>query len=147
MEIQGRDVDSAYFIPKLNVWFNEGILYPFISGDGIEGSNLIGSLIPSINLILPYTSPHYIKDTDAHDLYNFSMTCLENAQDILLRLEDVYEELFERKLTISSLNEVLVYPRVVDYGNNLQYSKNLTPSAYIADDIERLKRLKKMILK
>lgn len=25
MEIQGRDVDSAYFIPKLNVWFNEGI--------------------------------------------------------------------------------------------------------------------------
>ena len=147
MEIQGRDVDSAYFIPKLNVWFNEGILYPFISGDGIEDANLIGSMIPSINLILPYTSPHYIKDTNAHDLYNFSMTCLENAYAILKSLEEVYEELFERRLTVSALNEVLVYPRVVDYGNNLEYSKNQTPSSYVLDDIERLKRLKKMILK
>ena len=84
---------------------------------------------------------------NAHDLYNFSMTCLENAYAILKSLEEVYEELFERRLTVSALNEVLVYPRVVDYGNNLEYSKNQTPSSYVLDDIERLKRLKKMILK
>lgn len=50
--------------------------------------------------------------------------CLENAYAILKSLEEVYEELFERRLTVSALNEVLVYPRVVDYGNNLEYSKS-----------------------
>lgn len=147
MQIQGRETDSAYFIPKLKVWFNEGILYPFISGDGIEGANLEGTLIPSINLILPYSSPTYIKDATNEAIFDFSMTCLQNSKNILKALEEEYEELFERKLTLSSLNEVLVYPRIIDYGNNLSYSKNNTPSSYLEDDIEKLNRLKKIILR
>lgn len=147
MDIQQREVDYAYFIPKMNVWFNEGLLYPFISGDGIQGTELLGASIPSINLILPYTSPHFIKDTSKEAIYEFSLTCLENAKRILEALEKEYEHLFERKLTISALNEVMVFPRVVDYGDHLKYTANTCPSAYVSEDIEKLERLKKMILR
>ena len=147
MQIQNREVESAYFIPKLKVWFNESVLYPFISGDGVEKNEFFGSMIPSVNLIMPYASPHYIKDTTNHALYRLSQVCLENSKMILMALEDEYERIFERKLTVSSLNEVLNYPRVVDYGDNLLYSKNISASSYISDDIEKLSRLKKTILK
>ena len=36
MTIQGRDVDSAYFVPNLRSWFVESSLYPFIGGDGVK---------------------------------------------------------------------------------------------------------------
>ncbi len=33
MEEQGIEVESAYYIPKLKVWFNESYVYPFMGGD------------------------------------------------------------------------------------------------------------------
>ncbi|MFV0314612.1 MAG: nicotinate-nicotinamide nucleotide adenylyltransferase, partial [Anaerotignum sp.] len=36
MEIQGREVESAYFLPSLKTWFVETSLYPFIGGDGLD---------------------------------------------------------------------------------------------------------------
>ena len=98
-------------------------------------------------LLAAYSSPTYIKDATNEAIFDFSMTCLQNSKNILKALEEEYEELFERKLTLSSLNEVLVYPRIIDYGNNLSYSKNNTPSSYLEDDIEKLNRLKKIILR
>ncbi|MDO4720257.1 MAG: cytidyltransferase [Peptostreptococcaceae bacterium] len=146
MDIQGREVDYAYFIPKLKVWFNESVLYPFISGDGIEGTELLGAAIPSINLTLPYTSPYFIKEASKEAVYEFSLTCLENSKLILESLEKEYEQISERKLTISSLNEVMVFPRVVDYGNHLSHIPNACPSSYVAEDIERLKRMRRSVL-
>ncbi len=35
MENENRKVESAYFIPRLKVWFNESHLYPFIGGDSL----------------------------------------------------------------------------------------------------------------
>ena len=58
MTIQGRKVDSAYFIPNLKSWFVESSLYPFIGGDGVKREDETeSSLQASINLILPYGAP------------------------------------------------------------------------------------------
>ena len=35
MDMQNREVDSVYFIPRLKIWFNENSLYPFIGGDAL----------------------------------------------------------------------------------------------------------------
>ena len=40
MEIQGRKVESAYFIPSMRIWFVETSMYPFIGGgDGVVKTN------------------------------------------------------------------------------------------------------------
>lgn len=142
MDISGYDIDSAYYIPKLKVWFNENALYPFIGGDAVErkGSN-VNSLIPSVNMILPYASPVFIKDAQDKSVYNLSMVCLENSYHILKTLESEYEQLKERKLILSSLGEIFISPRYPDHGNDMNYDFNLTPTHYIKNDIEMLKRL------
>ena len=62
MTIQGRTVDSAYFIPNLKSWFVESSLYPFIGGDGVKREHETeSSLQASINLILPYGAPDVYK--------------------------------------------------------------------------------------
>src|SRR5665648_790013 len=55
MTIQGRMVESAYFVPNLRVWFLESTMYPFIGGDSVEreGLPMNSGLINSINLIMP----------------------------------------------------------------------------------------------
>lgn len=61
MDIQNREVDSVYFIPKLKIWFNENALYPFIGGDALwRDVYPKRNLLPSINLIMPYTSASFI---------------------------------------------------------------------------------------
>ena len=50
MEVQDREVESAYFIPNLKYWFVESTMYPYIGGDGIQSENkteynLINSII------------------------------------------------------------------------------------------------------
>lgn len=146
MEIQEREVDSAYFIPNLRLWFNENLLYPFIGGDTVwrnEEPNL--NLIPSINLILPYVSPHFIKDTSNDTVYDLSMTCLQNAKDILKSLETEYQVIYEKNLTLKRLSEVMLSPRYPDMGKNIEYDLNKKPSSYIQNDIERLIRLERTI--
>lgn len=142
MEIQNREVDSAYFIPKLRLWFNEALLYPFIGGDTLwRGVFPKKNIIPSINLILPYTSPTFIKGVSPESLYNLSMICIENALDILKVLEMTYQKINERKLTLSLLGEVFLYPRCPDQGKHISYDYNINPSTHLEKDLELLKRL------
>lgn len=146
MYIQGRDADCAYFIPNLRIWFNENLMYPFLGGDGIGwDSETIGNLIPSINLILPYYSPMFIKGASNEAIYNLSMTCLKNAKHILLALETEFKEIFEKNLTVKRLGEVLLSPRLPYLGENIYYDLNKEASRYLDVSIETLLKLERII--
>lgn len=147
MTIQGRKVDSPYFIPNLKSWFVESSLYPFIGGDGVKRErDSDSSLQASINLILPYAAPTFLHDAPKEAVYQFSMTCLENARDIFLALEEEYQDVFRRKLTLSRLSEAVISPRVPDLGSYMSYDLNLAASGYLLNGIERLIRLENVII-
>ncbi|QEK10983.1 cytidyltransferase [Crassaminicella thermophila] len=147
MDIQNRKVDSAYFIPKLKVWFNESFLYPFIGGDTMwRGEDLKTNIIPSVNLILPYTVPTFIQGASKESIYNLSYVCIENAMDILTTLEEEYQKIHERSLTLRHLGEVFISPKYPDHGKDIYYDMNLNPSHYLKNDLEHLKRLKMIML-
>lgn len=137
MAVKHRGVESAYFLPSLKVWINERDSYPFIGGDSIGRDADV-----SVNLILPYTSPAFIKKGDRAALYDYSMVCLENTREILKVLEREYQSTFEKKLTLKRLGEVITYPRRPEAGQGMVYDENLAPSVYIENDIRRLIRLK-----
>lgn len=147
MTLQGRLVDSVYFIPNLRSWFVESSLYPFLGGDGThrEDSSNAG-MIPSVNMILPYVAPNFMTDLPRGALYDFSMACLENANNILAALEEEYQLIFEKNLTLNRLSEAVISPRYPDKGLNISYDLNHPPSSYVASDIEHLKRLENLIL-
>lgn len=146
MDIQGREADCAYFIPNLRLWFNENLMYPFLGGDGmwLNNENIL-NLIPSINLILPYYSPMYINDATKEAIYNLSMVSLENAKSILQALEAEYQEIFEKKLTVKRLGEVLISPRLPYLGDNIYYDLNKEASHYMDASIETLIKLERII--
>ncbi|QXM06163.1 cytidyltransferase [Crassaminicella indica] len=147
MERQGRRVDSAYYIPKLKAWFNENAMYPFFGGDTVwRGSTPQRNLVPSINLILPYTSPTFIKDASKNSQYTLSKICIQNAIDISTVIENEYHNIHERKLTLASLGEVFISPRCPDHGKNMRYDLNFGPSDYLQNDLEQLNRLEQAIL-
>ncbi len=140
-------VDSAYFIPKIKVWFYESKLYPFIDGDAIwRGSIPDSNLINSVNLILPYSSASYIMDASQEAIYNVSETALINAIEIMSALEISYEKLNDRLLTIGRLGEVLNTPRYPDKGKHIFYADNIRPSEYIKDDLEQLRKMKSIYI-
>lgn len=148
MDIQNREVDSAYFIPKLKAWFNENAMYPFIGGDSLwRGVYPKRNLLPSMNLILPYTSPTFINDASNNALYNLSEVCIENAIDILTALETEYQAMNERALTLGLLGEVIIHSRCPDHGKNMDYDLSLNPSYYLKNDLELLKRLEHTVVK
>ncbi|SHJ97191.1 nicotinate-nicotinamide nucleotide adenylyltransferase [Paramaledivibacter caminithermalis] len=143
MDIQDREVDFAYFIPKLKVWFNESAMYPFIGGDTLwRGVYPKRNLVPSINLILPYTSPTFIKETSNEAIYNLSRVSIENSIEILTVLEAEYQKINERSLTLAHLGEVFISPRCPDHGENMNYDLKLNPSHYLKNDLTLLDRLK-----
>ncbi|MCI7302761.1 MAG: hypothetical protein MR704_13680 [Clostridia bacterium] len=147
MTIQGRKVDSAYFIPNLKSWFVESSLYPFIGGDGVKREyETESSLQASINLILPYGAPTFLSDASREAVYQFSMVCLKNARNIFLALEEAYQNVFERKLTLQRLSEAVISPRVPDLGSYMNYDMNLAPSGYLLNGIEKLIRLESVIV-
>ncbi|SHH01002.1 nicotinate-nicotinamide nucleotide adenylyltransferase [Tepidibacter thalassicus] len=147
MDIQNRDVDSVYFIPNLRLWFNENAMYPFIGGDTLwRGICPNRNLIPSINLIFPYTSLSFVKDSSKQSLYNLSKVCIENSINILETLEHEYEKINQRKLTLNHIGEVFKSPRYVDRGKNMSYDLNLNPSHYLKNDLELLNRMKDIII-
>jgi len=146
MEIQGRDYDYAYFIPNLRLWFNENLMYPFLGGDGMwQNNDNIMNLIPSINLILPYYSPMYIRGASKEAIFNLSMVSLYNAKFILQTLESEYQELYEKKLTVKRLGEVLISPRLPYIGDNIYYDLNKEASNYMDASIENLIKLERII--
>ncbi|NMM62662.1 cytidyltransferase [Clostridium sp. P21] len=142
MDMQNRDVESVYFIPRLKLWFSENSLYPFIGGDAMwRGIYPERNLLPSINLILPYTYPTFIRDTSKAAIFNLSKTSIENSISILEVLEDEYHILHEKNLTLSSLGQVFTTPRCPDHGANVDYNLNLSPSSYLKNDLELLLRM------
>lgn len=139
-------VESAYFLPRLKGWYVESTLYPFIGGDMVSrNEETDANLIPSINFILPYVVPSYMKDIQRDALYYFSLTCLENVHDILQVLEEEYQQAFGRRLTLGRLGEAIISPRCPDRGNCGQYDKNIAASVYVEDDIQRLIRLQSIM--
>ena len=141
------NVDAAYFIPKIKVWFYESKLYPFIDGDAIWRGNIPESnLINSVNLILPYSSANYIVGASKTAVYNLSEVALLNAIDIMSAVELAYESQNDRLVTIDRLGEVLNTPRYPDKGKNIFYSNNIRPSEYLWDDLEQLRKLKSFYL-
>lgn len=145
MEKSDMQVDSAYFIPRLKVWFNESKIYPFLGGDTVQSAlSYSGNIIPSINLIMPYSYPSYIKGADKINVYKLSEICLENSIAILSALEDEYQELNGRMLTMAQLGEVLVTPRYPDKGENTFIDMKVKASDLLRKDLEHLGRLKSM---
>ena len=134
--VRNRRVDGAYFLPNMGIWLNERDSYPFIGGDSIEGE-----ADASINLIMPYTAPKFIRNGDREAVFRYSMTCLENAKLILQVLEQEYQATFEKKLTLKRLGEVIARPRKPDPGRGVHYDENIAPSVYVENDIRRLARL------
>jgi hypothetical protein len=140
--MQNREVDGVYFIPRLKIWFNENSLYPFIGGDAVwRGAYPERNLLPSINLILPYTYPAFIRDASKSAIYNLSRTCIENAIDILEVIEDEYHIIHEKNLNLYSLGQVFTIPRCPDLGKNVDYNLNLSASSYLRNELELLTRM------
>jgi hypothetical protein len=124
----------------------ESNLYPFIGGDSIRREDgTYAGFIPSINLILPYVAPGFLQDVPKTALFDFSRTCLENARNILSVLEEEYQIIYERKLTLNRLSEAVISPRYPDKGIHMSYDPNQAPSAYITNDLEILMRLENLI--
>ncbi|MDR1774819.1 MAG: cytidyltransferase, partial [Clostridioides sp.] len=145
MDTQGREIDSVYFLPKLKLWFNERVLYPFIGGDPVwRGKSPKRNLIESNNMILPYTFPTFMKDLDKKDVYQFSKVCLENSYEILKSLELEYHKIYGRNLTLETLGEVITNPRIPEFGEEIYYNLSLTPTSYVMKDLELLSRFKIM---
>ncbi|MGI6735787.1 MAG: hypothetical protein ACOX41_00520 [Anaerovoracaceae bacterium] len=148
MTVQGAEVDSVYFVPNLRAWFVESSQYPFIGGDGVERhTGTIDDSFTAINMILPYLSPPFLSDVDSDAVYHFSMVCLENARDILRTVEEEYQKIFQRKLTLQRLSEAVNSPKLTDVGNCLDFDRTIAASAYVEDDIERLSRMRGILRK
>ena len=147
MTIKERTVDSAYFLPNLKCWIDENAIYPYIGGDSIkEEERPVSSLgnIPSLNLVLPYAVPSFLGSISGKSIYDYSMTCLENARSILRTLEEEYQNVFERKLTIKRLGEVITDPKIPDIGEHVAFDENVAASVYVEKDMERLIRMRKL---
>lgn len=142
IEDKSYEVVSPYFLPSLKVWFYESKLYPFIGGDGASKKLYpTRKFIDSINMMMPYTYPHYIKDASREDIMNLSRIALQNAFDIMQVAENEYQLKTHRMLTLERLGEVLINPRIPDKGSNLSYDMHIKPSDYIKEDLYLLKRL------
>ena len=147
MTIKERTVDSAYFLPNMKCWIDETAIYPYIGGDSMKDAekpvSCLGT-VPSLNLVLPYAVPSFLGDISGKSTYDYSMTCLENARSILKTLEEEYQNVFERKLTIKRLGEVVTELKRPDAGEYVVFDENVAASAYVEKDIERLIRMRKM---
>ncbi|HMM70427.1 MAG TPA: cytidyltransferase, partial [Gudongella oleilytica] len=140
-EIRNLNIDSAYFVPNLKLWFNESGQYPFLGGDMVRSDYLENNLIPSINFILPYVSPRFIKVKSQDSIYRMSEVSLRNTMDIFKAIEKLYQEINEKNLTIASLGEVIHIPRYPDLERSIGEKRHMKPSASIKMDLDYLKRL------
>lgn len=145
-KLGSRETESAYFLPNLQAWFSESGQYPYIGGDAVierfhEDENRQN---PVINLILPYAAPLFLKGKDKDKLYEFSMVCLENARDIMIATERIYQKTYEKKLTVARLSEVFHKVYIPDMDEKL-LEDDKSPSYYIERDIEKLYRLKGLV--
>ncbi len=147
MTLKERSVDSAYFLPNLKCWIDESALYPYIGGDSMKPKGTAAAacdLIPSLNLLLPFAVPSFLGEIPSASFYDFSMTCLENAREILKTLESEYQKIFEQKLTLKRLGEVITSPKNPDLLRHTRMDENMAASDFVEMDIEKLIRMKKL---
>lgn len=144
MTEQHLHAESAYFLPTLSVWLNERDCYPFIGGDSMDNAQNYSGYDnnPSINLVLPYVKPEFIGEGSVDAALLYSKTCLENAALIMETLQDVYQETYEKRLTLKRLGEVITQPRIPDIDVGVSFDENMDPTRFIANDMERLMRLR-----
>lgn len=142
-----READSIYYIPNMRGWFVESSIYPFIGGDTVRrDKRQVANLLPSVNLILPYAAPPISDYASKQAVFNLSLTCLNNARNILLALESEYLYLFGRNLTLNRLSEAIILPQCPDKGECVPYDPALTASIYLENEIEMLLRTRSMIV-
>ncbi len=142
IETMGHKIDSVYYFPRIRSWFNENQLYPFLGGDSLwRGQFPERNLLPSINLILPYTYPSFLINQSGEEVIRLSRICHENALDIIHTIEMEYNRIHSRKLTLMNLGQVITVPRAVDTGEGVQYDLNLSPSSLVNNYLEHLNRL------
>lgn len=144
MESNNRKVESAYFLPTLEIWLNERDCYPYIGGDSLESAagQRHDDRSASANLVLPYIKPGFIGDGDEAAAFAYSEVCLRNARRIMAALEQEYQKVFERKLTLKRVGEVFTNPRIPETDRGVSFDENLEPTNFLDNDIERLARLK-----
>lgn len=142
-----RDVEYIYYLKNLRNWFNENAMYPFIGGDYVKREGQKESfLLPSLNYILPYAYPHFIKDAHAEDIYHLSEVCIENAILFFEAIEKEYQLINEKSFSLYQLREIFEKTRIPDYGKSIDLDLNAKPSDYLKNDLEKLKRLKSMFV-
>lgn len=142
---ENLEVEYSYFVPRLRYWFKESDLYPYIGGDMVDTNLLNGTLIPTINLMLPYVSPSFIKEGTNESIYALSKTCLENAASLFLQLERVYLDVNGKTVALRDIFDILHHPRIPDY-KGLE-DMDLTVSTSIRNDLNLLRRLQASILR
>ncbi|MDO4568199.1 MAG: hypothetical protein Q4B99_04480 [Clostridia bacterium] len=134
MRVRGLEADCEYFIPQLRYWFTESVQYPFIGGDVIDAGQSVAGLAPSVNLILPYTWPRYLRNAPDGAVRRFSQTCLSNARSILRALESCHQLRYNTALTLRRLGEALYRPFLPEKGATVHYDLNAPASACVAED-------------
>ena len=144
MQANNIKVESAYFLPTLEVWLNERDCYPYIGGDSLQpaAGSISDDRSASANMVLPYIKPGFIANGDEEAAFSYSAVCLRNAHKIMSALEAEYQKVFERKLTLKRLGEVITIPRIPETDRGVTFDENLKPTNFIENDIERLSRLK-----
>ena len=143
---KGYAIDTVYYLPRMRVWFNENTMYPFIGGDSLwRGVFPQRNLLPSVNLILPYTMPSFLGSYSNEEIFNLSRVCLNNSLEILKAIEAFYNQTFDRKLTLKNLGQVMTIPRIVDLGAGIHYDLTASPSIYVEKGLENLMRIKAML--
>ena len=140
-------IESVYFVPNMRSWLIESDLYPFIGGDGIRVKEQIHSSpsLPSVNSILPYQFPSFMKGASMEAFYNMSGICLENARNIFLVLEKLYQDKYGRKLTMARIGEVLAEPRHPDTCILDTSVIQESPSILLEREMQKLHRLKHLL--
>ena len=101
-------------------------------------------MIPSLNLVLPFAVPSFLGKISNVHYYDFSMTALINAREILKTLEEEYQKIFEQKLTLKRLGEVITSPKNPDLLRHTRMDENMAASDFVEMDIEKLIRMKKL---
>ena len=152
---QGIQVRSAYMVPNLKTWFIESDLYPFLGGDSVNStgqetltdskewnSSAPPLSLPSVNTILPYEVPGFLRDVPLDAVYHLSEVCLDNSRRIFEALEEAYSRLYGRRLVTERLIEVIAQPRHPDSVNFDESMLQELTSTIIARQQKRLRRLK-----
>ena len=142
MEAHGRSAEGIYCVPDMRFWFAEAAMYPFLGGNTVKGvDGMTKGLASAVNLILPYAFPEAFHTCERQALYEFSRTCIENSRSIFLALENSFRMRYARNLTLSCLNEAVIYPLVPDKGNAAQYDTARSASSCLEEDLKLLSRM------